>query len=145
MKNLNSVLRDSAFLFVGVLLAAQVLPGIAYEGWRDLLLAALVLSVLNTLLKPLLILFTLPFVIFTLGTGVVLINAALLYLASALVPGFQILGFWSAVFGSVMISAISLTATVLFAPKHLRVEWHWRRKRAPSFSRARRGTDVIDV
>lgn len=120
-RSLGEILRHSAFLFLGVLVAAFLVPGIEYQTTTDLLLAALTLAVLHALLKPLLILFTLPFIIFTLGLGVVLINAGLLYLASKVVSGFSITDLWPAIFGAIIVSLISGLATAIFAPKSMRV------------------------
>ena len=83
------------FLALGVFLAAGSSEGIRYEDSQSLVLVVIVLSILNLLLKPLLILFTLPFVIFTLGLGVLLINAVLVLLAGKLVPGFEVESIWA--------------------------------------------------
>ena len=87
---------------------ATIIPGIDYMDWQSLLIAALVLSILNTFVKPLLMLISVPFIIVTLGFFLLLINALLLKLTAWLVPGFHVTGFWSALAGSFIISIISL-------------------------------------
>jgi len=109
---------------LGVLLASALLPGISFQGehslgehgWITLLLAVLGLSVLNLLIKPVLVLFTLPFVILTLGLGVWIINAALLLLSTKIVPGFTVDSFGTAMLGSLIISVVSMVANLLFRP-----------------------------
>jgi len=97
----------SAMTTVAVLVAAHLVPGIAVDGWVSALGAALVLGVLNAAVRPLLLLLSLPFILFTLGLFIFVVNAALLGLAAWLVPGFHVAGFWPAVLGSVVISLIS--------------------------------------
>jgi len=97
----------SAMTTVAVLVAAHLVPGIAVDGWVSALGAALVLGVLNAAVRPLLLLLSLPFILFTLGLFIFVVNAALLALAAWLVPGFHVAGFWPAVLGSVVISLIS--------------------------------------
>lgn len=93
----------------GVVVAAWAVPGITYESGWMLALVAVVLSFLNAFVKPLLVFFTLPFVIVTLGLAVWLINAFLLWLAGQMVPGFSVATFfWDALIGALIISGISL-------------------------------------
>ena len=95
-------------LTVAVWIAATVVPGIAYDGWQNLVIAALVLGILNSFVKPLISILSLPFIILTLGFFLLVINAALLGLVARLVPGFHVGGFWSAVGGSLVISLVSV-------------------------------------
>ena len=74
-------LRDAVILFLGVLAATWLMDSIQVESTTTLVVVALVLALLNLVLRPLLILFALPFVLFTLGRGILLINAVLRYLA----------------------------------------------------------------
>ena len=92
---------------VAVLVTAHLVPGIAVEGWPAALGAALVLGILNAAVRPVLLLLSIPLILVTLGLFVFVVNAALLGLAAWLVPGFHVSGFWSAVFGSILISLIS--------------------------------------
>ncbi len=100
-------------------LVAVILPGLHFDSLLSLFLAAVIVGLANAVLRPLLILFTLPLVILSLGLFVVVINAFLLYLASWLVEGFEVRGFWWAVLGSLMISLASfiLNRMVLGGPR----------------------------
>jgi putative membrane protein len=101
-------------------IVAVVLPGLHFESLLSLFLAAVIVGLANAILRPLLILFTLPLVIISLGLFVIVINALLLYIASWLVSGFEVRGFWWAVLGSLMISLVSflLNRMVAGGPRH---------------------------
>jgi len=93
---------------VSVWVATYIVPGISYDNWQSLLVAALVLGALNAFLKPILVLFSLPVVVMTMGLFLLIINAVLLLLTGHLVKGFHVAGFWSALGASVIISVVSL-------------------------------------
>ena len=95
-------------LGVGVALAAAIVPGISYDKWQTLLVVVLLLGLFNAILRPILVLFTLPFVILTLGLGLVAINAFLLYVVSRWVDGFVVDGVMSAVLGSLIVSLTNM-------------------------------------
>jgi putative membrane protein len=95
-------------LTVAVWIAAVIVPHIEYDDWRSLLIAALVLGVLNTVVRPILRLISLPFIILSFGLFLLVINALLLKLTAWLVPGFHVAGFWPAVGASVVISIVSM-------------------------------------
>ena len=90
-----------------------IVPTIMFRGSSDLLVAAVILAVLNACVKPVMILLTLPINILSLGLFTFIINGLLLILTAALVPGFFIAGFGSAVLGGIIISIISVTASLL--------------------------------
>ena len=140
-KKPSTLLRDCIILFLGVLAASWLLDGIQYESTPTLLLVALVLALLNAIVKPILVLFTLPFVIFTLGLGILVINAVLLYLAGALVPGFEVATFWTAFFGALIISFISVLVNIVFGPKKANITVSY----SGGKTRKVRKDDVIDV
>jgi putative membrane protein len=95
-------------LVVGLYLIALIRPlGITYDGGRDLALAALILIIFNTVLKPILILISLPLVLLTLGLFLLIINAIILYWIPDFVPGFHVPSFTSAFFGSLLLSLIT--------------------------------------
>src|SRR5215217_6741671 len=83
--------------------AAEVLDGVTYDEFSSLLLAALVLGLVNFLIKPLLTLLALPLIILTLGIAYFFVSLAMLLLTSALVSGFEIDGFWAAVGATVIV------------------------------------------
>ena len=95
-------------LALGVMLATRIVPGITCQDGATLLVVVLLLSFFNAILKPLMVLFTLPFILVTLGLGVVVINALLFLLVGRLVNGFHVDGFWSAFFGSLVVSVTTL-------------------------------------
>jgi putative membrane protein len=97
-----------------LLVTAYIVPGFHIDSYGTALLVALVLGLLNLLVKPILILFTLPATILTLGLFIFVINALLLMLASALVKGFKIDSFFTAIIASIVISLLSILVQVIF-------------------------------
>lgn len=148
---LVDIIKHAALLFVGVILAALLVPAVTFNETSDLILAALVLAVLNSMLKPVLVLFVLPFIIFTFGLGLVLVNAVLLYFSSVIVPGFEVGSFWGAVFGALIVSITNGLALVLLMPRRagLRFKVQGLRTGAPpprtGKPRKPDNKDVIDV
>lgn len=104
-----------------VLVAAQLLDGITYSGWGALLLAALVLGLLNALIRPVLLFLSLPFIFVTMGLFILIVNAAMLKLTSGLTPGFHVTGFWTTVFGALIISAVSWALSAVFRDENKKV------------------------
>lgn len=95
-------------LAVGVLLAEKLVPGISCDNGLTLAVVVILLSFFNVVLKPVLLLFTLPFVVLTLGLGIWIINAGLFYLVGRLVEGFHVAGFGSALLGALVVSVTNL-------------------------------------
>lgn len=91
-------------LALGVALAAGIVPGIEYDNVGSLVAVALLLSLFNAIIRPILVLFTLPFILLTLGLGVLVINALLFMAVGGLVGGFTVEGFWPALGGSLVVS-----------------------------------------
>jgi putative membrane protein len=92
---------------VALLIVAYLLPGITVVGFGSALIAALVLGLLNMLVKPVLVLLTLPITIVTLGLFLFVLNGLMFWLAGSILRGFQVNGFWWAVAGAVLFSIIS--------------------------------------
>ncbi|OZI62927.1 phage holin family protein [Bordetella genomosp. 11] len=92
---------------VALLVVAYLLPGIAVASFGSALIAALVLGLLNMLVKPVLVLLTLPITIVTLGLFLIVLNALLFWFAGSILKGFQVNGFWWAVIGAILYSIIS--------------------------------------
>ena len=92
---------------VALLVVAYILPGITVASFGSALIAALVLGLLNTLVKPLLILLTLPITIVTLGLFLLVLNALVFWFAGSLLKGFQVSGFWWALLGAFVYSLVS--------------------------------------
>ena len=101
----------------GLLLAAWQLDGIQIGGPLSLFLAVLVLGVVNAVVRPVLLLLTLPVTLVTLGLFLLVLNGAMLGLAALLVPGFVIKGFWTALFGAIIVSLTGMAANWLIGPR----------------------------
>jgi len=93
-----------------VIIASYLLPGVHVAGFTTALLVALLLGIFNMLLKPILILLTLPITILTLGLFTVIINGVIVVLVTRFVPGFTVDSFWSAVLFSVVASLLNCVA-----------------------------------
>ena len=94
---------------------AYLMPSISVRSPGAALLAALLLGLVNSVVRPLLVLLTLPVTVLTLGLFIFVINGLLFWAVSALVPGFDVAGFWSAVLAAIVFSLISwgLSALIL--------------------------------
>jgi putative membrane protein len=77
------------------------------QDWKAAAVAALVLGLVNTLIKPILVILTLPVTILTLGLFLLVINALMFWLVANLVPGFHVNGFWAAMLGAILYSLIT--------------------------------------
>lgn len=99
-------------LAIGVTLATKLVNGITCDSTQTLIVVVLLLSFFNAILKPLMVLFTLPFILLTLGLGMVVINALLFLLVARLVDGFYVASFWSAVGGAIVVSVTNLILNV---------------------------------
>jgi putative membrane protein len=95
-------------LALGVTLATKLVNGISCDSTETLIVVVLLLSFFNAIIKPLLVLFTLPFIVLTMGLGVVVINALLFLFVGRLVDGFHVAGFWPAVWGALVVSVTNL-------------------------------------
>ncbi len=92
---------------VAVLIASQIVPGIEIRDLMSGVVAVIILSFLNAIIRPILYLLSAPFILVTFGLFMVLINAFLLYVVGGLVKGFLVTGFWPAVGGALIISVVS--------------------------------------
>jgi len=97
-----------SILALGVTVAANVVPGIECADLTTLVIVVVLLSFCNAVLRPLMVLMALPFIVMTLGFGLVLINALLFLLVGALVNGFHVESFWSALGGSIIVGLSNL-------------------------------------
>jgi putative membrane protein len=127
-------------LALGVTLATHLIPGIVCEDVPTLIVVVLLLSFFNAILKPLLVLFTLPFILVTMGLGILLINAILFMLVGAVVEGFSVSSFWAALGGSLIVSITNIVISSFIAGKPRGP------RPPPGGGRGPRGRgDVIDV
>jgi putative membrane protein len=91
-----------------MMLLSRILPGFQVSGWGPAILAAVVLAVVNTIVKPILFVLTLPFTIITLGLFLFILNALMLSLTAALVPGFRIHGFGTTLVASILLAVVGM-------------------------------------
>ena len=124
-------------LTAAILAAAYLINGIEVRDFLSAFLAAAVLGILNAIFRPLLILLTLPLNILSLGLFTFVINAFLLKLASGVIPGFEVHGFWTALFGALIITLVSGLLNALIGREQGR--------RDPGSQAQGRGDDVIDL
>lgn len=92
---------------LAAMLTAYLLPGVQIKDFFTAVILALVLAILNLLVKPILILLTLPATILTLGLFLLVINAIIILIASSIVPGFSVDGFWWALLFSLVLTVIT--------------------------------------
>ena len=103
---------------LALLTVAYVLPGIHVDGFTAALVAALILGLINTLLRPLLILLTLPVTVVTLGLFILVINGLLFWFAGSVLKGFEVSGFWVGVLGALLYSIFSSVLTMIVFQKN---------------------------
>lgn len=92
---------------IGVIITSYLLPGVAIDGFVTAVIIAVLLSLLNVTVKPLLIILTIPLTVFTLGLFLLVINAIIILIASEIVPGFLVANFWWALLFSLVLSLIN--------------------------------------
>lgn len=107
MSRLTFFLARLVTMTLAVIITDWLLPGIHVSGVPAAIIISLVLSILNLLVKPLLIFLTLPITVFTFGIFLFVINALIVLIAAWLVPGFQVDGFWWALAFSIILSISS--------------------------------------
>lgn len=119
MNGFFQLLLRWAILALGVVLATKLVPGIRCDDGGSLVAVVVLLSFFNAILKPLLVLFTLPFIVLTMGLGVIVINALLFLFVGRLVDGFYVASFWSAVGGALIVSVtnVLLSGVLRSSPK----------------------------
>jgi putative membrane protein len=114
---MRGVLLRWLVLTAAVLISCWLLDGIIVSGVFSALLAAALLGILNAFFRPILILLTLPVNILTLGLFTFVINALMLMIVSAVIPGFVVRGFWTAVLGALIIGAVSWMLNIFVGGK----------------------------
>ena len=92
---------------------AYLLPGIAVSGFITALVAALVLGLVNAVIRPILILLTLPVTLLTLGLFIFVINGLMFWFVGSFIAGFTVAGFWPGVFGAIGYSIVSWALSAL--------------------------------
>jgi len=119
---MNGLFLRWLLLTASILFASYVIDGIYVSGFFSAFFAAAILGILNAVFRPVVILFTLPINILTFGLFTFVINAMMLKMASGVIAGFEVRGFWSAVFGALIITVVNWLLTAFVNDKG-RVEY----------------------
>jgi putative membrane protein len=104
-------LLRAAITALGLWVASELMSGMTFDSTSKLIVAAIVLGVVNALVRPLAFILTLPITIVTLGLFLLVLNAGMVALVAWLVPGFQVAGFWTALGAAVIVSLVSWAAS----------------------------------
>ncbi len=107
LNNLSEFLVHWAITAFALWVASAIFHGISFSNKQSLLIAALLLGFANAIVRPVLIVLTLPLTLITFGLFLLVINALVIMLVAAIVPGFRISGFWTAFFASIFIAVFS--------------------------------------
>ena len=110
----KQVVKGLVAAALAILVASNTASGIHFDSPEVFVVAVLLLGIFNTFLKPLLMLFSLPFIMLTFGLDIWIINAALFLLVGSMVNGFYVESFASALWGAFLLSVINLIATIYF-------------------------------
>jgi putative membrane protein len=105
---------------LGLWLATELVDGIEVGSATTLILAALLLGIVNAIIKPIAVLLTLPFTLLTLGLFLLVVNAAMLGLVAAFLPGMGISSFWAAFWAAIIVSFVSWIGNAMFQPQKRR-------------------------
>lgn len=101
---------------IGLWLAATFVPGVTIGDNTTLLIAALVLGVVNAVVRPLVVVLTFPITFLTLGLFLLVVNAAMFGLTAYFLEGFSVTGFWAAVFGAIVLGIVNWIGQMVIGP-----------------------------
>jgi putative membrane protein len=107
------ILLRAAITALALWVASQLLPGIHFETTGKLIIAAVLLGLVNAIVRPIAFVLTLPITVVTLGLFLLVLNAAMIGLVAVVVPGFTISGFWTAVGGAIIVALVSWAASTV--------------------------------
>ncbi|HET7203932.1 MAG TPA: phage holin family protein [Steroidobacteraceae bacterium] len=107
------ILLRAAITALALWVASQLLPGIHFETTVNLIVAAVLLGLVNAIVRPIAFVLTLPITVVTLGLFLLVLNAAMIGLVALIVPGFTISGFWTAVGGAIIVALVSWAASTV--------------------------------
>ncbi|MBL7138593.1 MAG: phage holin family protein [Bacteroidales bacterium] len=114
--SLTLIIIQILILTFAVILTSYLLPGITVKSFWTALLVAIVLALLNYFVKPIMVVLTIPFTLWTFGLFLFVINALIILLAGALIKGFEVKGFWWALIFSIILSLIQYLLEYLILP-----------------------------
>lgn len=110
------ILLRTLITMLGLYLASALIPGVQIVGTGNFILAAVLLGVMNAFVRPIAFVLTLPLTIVTLGLFILVLNAAMFGLVAAMLDEFAVSGFWSAIFGAIIVSITSTIASWYIGP-----------------------------
>lgn len=113
---MQGIIIRTLISMLGLFLASRLIPGVWIEGTSNFILAALLLGLVNAIVRPLVFVLTFPLTIVTLGLFIFVLNAAMFGLVAAVLDDFQVAGFWSALFGAIIVSITSTVASWYIGP-----------------------------
>ena len=113
---MNGIILRTLIIMLGLFLASSLIPGVQITGTGNFILAAVLLGLVNAFVRPIAFLLTLPLTIVTLGMFLFVLNAAMFGLVAALLDNFVVAGFWSALFGAIIVSLTSTIASWYIGP-----------------------------
>jgi len=102
---------------VAIVLAGLIVPGIGVDGLLTALGAGTALGLVNALIRPILLILTLPITLVTLGLFILVLNAGCFWLVSTFIPGFHVAGFWPALGGALLVSVVSWMGTAFVSDR----------------------------
>jgi putative membrane protein len=106
-ESLGRLLTRLVINVFSLMVVAYLIPGFSFSDFRAVIVAAIVIGLVNTYLRPILQIIALPITLVTFGIGAFLVNVFLLWFASVIVPGFEISGFTTAAIASILLTLIS--------------------------------------
>ena len=113
---MKGVLLRTMIIMLGLALASAIVPGVNILGTGSLIFAAILLGIVNAIVRPIAFVLTLPLTIVTMGLFIFVLNAAMFGLVASFLDNFQVAGFWSAIFGSIVVSITSTIASWYIGP-----------------------------
>jgi putative membrane protein len=114
---MNGFMLRFAISALGLWVASQLVPGVDINGGWTLVVAALLLGIVNALVRPIVLVLTFPFTLITLGLFILVVNAAMFGLVAAFLDGFRLSGFFAALFGALVVSITSWIASSFIGPR----------------------------
>lgn len=113
---MQGILIRMLIAMLGLFLASELLPGVSIQGTGTFILAAVLLGLVNAVVRPIAFVLTLPLTIVTLGLFLFVLNAAMFGLVAALLDNFAVAGFWSALFGAIIVGFTCTVASWYIGP-----------------------------
>lgn len=113
---MNGIILRTLITMLGLFLASELIAGVSIDGTGTFILAALLLGIVNAVVRPIAFVMTLPITFLTLGLFLFVLNAAMFGLVAAMLDGFAVSGFWAAIFGSLVVSITGTIASWYIGP-----------------------------